>query len=121
MTDTKLLPCPFCGGTPRVGAWNGDGIAIDCSSNLTRCPVSPSHYDFDAQAAIAAWNRRAQPEPRVAELEAEVERLRAYGEACAKAEREACAKACAEVDLHSGDHLKNSDPRVTCAAAIRAR
>lgn len=37
------------------------------------------------------------------------------------AEREACAKACEEVDLHSGDHLKNSDPRVTCAAAIRAR
>lgn len=37
------------------------------------------------------------------------------------AEREACAKACEEVDLHSGDHLKNSNPRVTCAAAIRAR
>lgn len=37
------------------------------------------------------------------------------------AEREACAKACEEVDLHSGDHLKNSDPRMTCAAAIRAR
>ena len=36
-------------------------------------------------------------------------------------EREACAKACEEVDLHSGDHLKNSDTRVTCAAAIRAR
>lgn len=38
-----------------------------------------------------------------------------------KAEREACAKACEDVDLHSGDHLKNSDPRVTCAAAIRSR
>ena len=37
------------------------------------------------------------------------------------AEREACAKACEDVDMHSGDHLKNSDPRVTCAAAIRAR
>lgn len=37
------------------------------------------------------------------------------------AERKACAKVCEEVDLHSGDHLKNSDPRVTCAAAIRAR
>lgn len=58
---------------------------------------------------------------RVAELSAEVERLRAYGDACTQAEREACAKACEEVDLHSGDHLKNSDPRVTCAAAIRAR
>ena len=37
------------------------------------------------------------------------------------AERAACAKACEEVELHSGDHLKSSDPRVTCAAAIRAR
>ena len=41
--------------------------------------------------------------------------------AAERKEREACAKACEEVDLHSGDHLKNSDPRVTCAAAIRAR
>lgn len=39
----------------------------------------------------------------------------------AAAEREACAKVCEAVDLHNGDHLKNSDPRVTCAAAIRAR
>lgn len=36
-------------------------------------------------------------------------------------EREACAQECESVDLHDGDFLKDSDPRKTCAAAIRAR
>lgn len=36
-------------------------------------------------------------------------------------EREACAQECESVDLHDGDFLKYSDPRKTCAAAVRAR
>lgn len=52
---------------------------------------------------------------------AEVDAARKAWSASAMIEREACAKACEDVDLHSGDHLKNSDPRMTCAAAIRAR
>ena len=39
----------------------------------------------------------------------------------AAAEREACAKIAEFTDLHEGDCLKNSDPRKTCAEAIRAR
>ena len=35
------------------------------------------------------------------------------------AERERCARVAETVDLFDGDFLKNSDPRVTVAAAIR--
>ena len=33
---------------------------------------------------------------------------------------ERAAKVCEAVDLHDGDRLKNSDPRLTCSDAIRA-
>jgi len=46
------------------------------------------------------------------ELVAEVERL--------TAERERCAKIAEDAELYDGDCLKNSDPRATIAAAIRA-
>ena len=36
-------------------------------------------------------------------------------------EREECAKVCEIAEMYDGDCLKNSDPRKTCAAAIRAR
>jgi hypothetical protein len=35
-------------------------------------------------------------------------------------ERERCAQVAATVDLFDGDMLKNSDPRITIAAAIRS-
>ena len=34
---------------------------------------------------------------------------------------EECAKVCEIAEMYDGDCLKNSDPRKTCAAAIRAR
>ena len=42
-------------------------------------------------------------------------------DSAAATEREACAKIAEFTDLHEGDCLKNSDPRKTCADAIRAR
>ena len=54
--------------------------------------------------------------------EAALLRFAAMLEQCAAAaEREACAKIAEFTDLHEGDCLKNSDPRKTCASAIRAR
>lgn len=50
-----------------------------------------------------------------------VDFLMRFAALVAAAEREACAQECESVDLHDGDFLKDSDPRKTCATAIRAR
>jgi hypothetical protein len=63
------------------------------------------------------------PQPSLAlsdRYEATKSYAESYGVACYRAALEEAAKVCEAVDLHDGDHLKNSDPRATCAAAIRA-
>ncbi len=55
---TKLLPCPFCGGTDATNVFEQVGAAT------IRCPdcgaEGPIHLRDDAQeAATAHWNRRA--------------------------------------------------------------
>jgi Lar family restriction alleviation protein len=70
MSDTALLPCPFCGEdayddmpTWRVfGARTGHEYAIACSSCEA---VAPGDDDFTL--AIAAWNTRAATETARAE------------------------------------------------------
>lgn len=55
MSNDELLPCPFCGGEPklmlagnfyRIGCWDCLAVGVD------------KHEKSDA---IAAWNRRATP------------------------------------------------------------
>lgn len=54
MTDNKpLLPCPFCGGEPKVIS-GGPGCAyISCTS----CPAETG--DGSLPRIVAAWNTRA--------------------------------------------------------------
>ena len=63
----KLMPCPFCGGTANVktryigygsiGLGEHDEYRVACQE----CHASSDEYRHEAEA-IAAWNRRAQPE-----------------------------------------------------------
>jgi Lar family restriction alleviation protein len=75
---SELKPCPFCGAkgviidlshprNPDVETYH-----VDC---LADCDMGMGQYKT-REAAIAAWNTRAS-DTRIAELEAEVERLRA--------------------------------------------
>lgn len=52
MSDTKLKPCPFCGGEARFANTDENWIAcVDCGAETTF---------FDTkEEAIEAWNRRA--------------------------------------------------------------
>lgn len=55
---SELLPCPFCGGTDIYKGCNDYGWhEIYCN----RC--SGQTDDGIEEKAIAAWNRRTQPEP----------------------------------------------------------
>jgi hypothetical protein len=80
-------------------AWAKDHVDHDGLSRFTdSSPNFPGEYiDWELQDFWLCW------------------------QAATTAALEACALVCERVDLHSGDVLKNSDPRVTCAAAIRAR
>lgn len=59
----ELKPCPFCGGKAgTVRRWqSGDGTGKDIWIRCENCGMETIRYDTD-EDAIAAWNRRAEPE-----------------------------------------------------------
>lgn len=62
----ELLPCPFCGkqaaqlsDTVEIGVTNAQFMhTVVCNVNRNGCGAT-SGYDWEADEAIAAWNRRA--------------------------------------------------------------
>ncbi len=57
--ETKLLPCPFCGGKAATDCENGLWTMGCIDADDTGCPASITwgHYPRKAQA-ITAWNTR---------------------------------------------------------------
>ncbi|WP_294482267.1 Lar family restriction alleviation protein [uncultured Ruminococcus sp.] len=53
MSDTKVKPCPFCGGKSRVHQYLGKRYA-----RCNKCKSYSAPYDTEEQAR-EAWNRRA--------------------------------------------------------------
>ena len=56
MTDHTLLPCPFCGGEPKLFDADKGYCYVKCPT----CFIVTCDY-YDAATAIAAWNRRTPP------------------------------------------------------------
>ena len=58
----KLLPCPFCGGEAMLREWSSGThyYRVECV-DLEYCDCHGVSYST-VEEAIAAWNRRAQPE-----------------------------------------------------------
>jgi Lar family restriction alleviation protein len=62
MSELKLLPCPFCGGDATIGANEYYDGANTFYIYCTSCGVQQMTTKIRTDEAIAAWNRRAQPE-----------------------------------------------------------
>lgn len=81
MSDHELKPCPFCGGEAKL-SWATDGAAISWGQCIA-CGAKGAWARVGHDGSgVLNWNTRADLPPtpseaRVAELEAEVERLRA--------------------------------------------
>lgn len=62
MTDElKPLPCPFC-GSPAVCCWDASySIKTQYWARCTNC-CSKGAIRESEEEAVAAWNRRAEPE-----------------------------------------------------------
>lgn len=57
MPEDKLLPCPFCGGRPKI-ILHAACYIISCQD----CPGSIIMGPYQTkEEAIKAWNRRVQP------------------------------------------------------------
>ena len=60
VVSDALLPCPFCGATPRVVADNGYGdCQVFCSCALEPC-ASDTASEAGLHTAIVCWNRRVR-------------------------------------------------------------
>jgi hypothetical protein len=81
-------------------------------------PFIVKHYSEDERPTIKGNGFDGL---EIGQDRAEAEEFVAFVNGLVAAEREACAKACETTALHNGDFLKNSDPRKTCADAIRER
>mgnify|MGYP001954686569 CR=1 FL=1 len=62
MTDHTLLPCPFCGGEPKLFGADKGYCYVKCPT----CFIVTCYY-YDVATTIAAWNRRSTPTPDVPE------------------------------------------------------
>lgn len=69
---TELEPCPYCGGELKSIGIGETGCEL-WEHPFNGCFLH--RYTFGCQEFVASWNTRTAP-PRIAELEAEVERLR---------------------------------------------
>lgn len=90
MSDVHLLPCPFCGAgktelrendRPWLGTRYGEPVSISVRHWCEPVVGQPSRViervGRDLASAVAAWNRRAAPEPPAAKsLPGEIEQLR---------------------------------------------
>lgn len=58
--DSRLKPCPFCGGPAVIEYWHGGKPTkrmVSCFSE--QCPVQPSVTEETYREALDAWNERA--------------------------------------------------------------
>jgi hypothetical protein len=53
-----LLPCPFCGATPKAQVHTFDMNYVACASDDCEIRPQAAYYKNPVQAAYA-WNRRA--------------------------------------------------------------
>lgn len=78
MSDTKLKPCPFCGGEAKLRKLNKDrGYFVLCSKCGCRTPYFRYRYapiDDLREDAIDTWNTRKPIDRIVEKLEEEIEK-----------------------------------------------
>lgn len=53
----QLLPCPFCGETPKIYNTIGGWYRIVCW-DITKCPLRPFADSEDKEELIRIWNKR---------------------------------------------------------------
>ena len=82
--DVTLKPCPFCGAPAELGVCEWPGEARDYWVWCSRYSATDPHGCFATTRehqgpdnAIAAWNTRV-PDPRIADLEAQLAEARAW-------------------------------------------
>ena len=127
----ELKPCPFCGGAPTVVDDDSYGACYVFCGPCDVMPEQAYRNVGETAQAIAAWNRRAAPEPSEAEIQAIAEaycerknisdyRLTPQDvyEAHKDGQRAARAEALEEAAKHLID--EDLDNAEVCAAAIRA-
>jgi len=82
MTDIDLLPCPFCGGQPRLAQWldtlNPNATWIECECGIMTESVYHEDPEQAKRLAAAVWNRRMIDKAAV---------INFYNAVCAMAER----------------------------------
>lgn len=73
----KLLPCPFCGGPPKMEELgDADSFHVVCEP----CQMG-FHANFTPRQAADRWNRRSPNSAAVAEIEVDIPRAVRWREA----------------------------------------
>lgn len=57
--ETKLKPCPFCGGEARIDVHIFHGLSDTFGVVCKCCDAETAQFYATVYEAIGAWNRRA--------------------------------------------------------------
>lgn len=59
MTETNILPCPFCGGEAECNKWWSATISGKYATFCTKCSGGTDFFATEEEA-IEAWNTRSE-------------------------------------------------------------
>jgi hypothetical protein len=59
-TDDPLLPCPFCGGEPRIEDTDDGAVFVNCSKCLASSKCCYGVKTDPIPTVVEAWNTRVR-------------------------------------------------------------
>lgn len=110
--ETKLKPCPFCGGKPAVQEKYGY-FNISCPD--FDCPASNNAWFKSLEESVKAWNTRAERTCRIIKTWSDSDYVDGWRYRCSEC---SCFIPVNERDFETGDVISAANYCPNCGAKV---